>query len=185
MRVFILEEVSHCWDLWKYPDCSAINSVYFPLTKTCQHSSSLTWVYFPAWGSHKCLCPLSTETSLRFRHWSLCSLLGSVIEPGSHSCSFWSFFSNERPLPGQLSLFPLSLLLWQVFAFLRCSDFYCISFCSFHFNSSAIHTYCALPVQAAVSEWAFSKTSYGPRASLGLILHLYGAFQFCEIQLYK
>ena len=100
--------------------------MYFPLTKNCQHSSSLTWVYFPAGGLHKCLCPLSAETSLRFRHCLLCSLLRSVIEPGSHSCSFWSFFSNERPLPGHLSLSPLSLLLRQVFAFLRCSDFYCV-----------------------------------------------------------
>lgn len=124
MLFFILEEVSHCWDLWKYPGCSAINSMYFPLTKTCQHSSSLMWAYFPAWGLCKCLCPLSAETSLHFRHWSLCSLLGSVIEPGSHSCPFWSFFSNENPLSEHLSLPSVSLLLRQVFAFLRYSEFY-------------------------------------------------------------
>lgn len=134
MLPFILEETSHCWDLWKYAGCSAINSVYFPLTKTCQHSSSLTWVYLPARGLHKCLCPPSAETSLRFRHWCLCWLLGSVIEPGSHSCPFWSLFSSETPLPGHLSLSPLSLLLWQVSAFLRYSNF-CRIFVSAHLIS--------------------------------------------------
>lgn len=189
MPSFIPEEVSHCWDLWRYPGCGAINRVCFPLTKTCQRSSSLTWICFFAWRLRKCLCPLSAEMSLSFWHWFLCSLLGIY---------FWTwltflifFFSSITPLPGHLSLPPLPFLLLQVSVFLRYSDCYCLLV-----SAHPIPIQLPLYVLHAVCASCFGRMDFSEAflwsqncclafPSLGLVLHSHAAFKLCKTQLYK
>lgn len=126
MPSFIPEEVSHCWDLWRYPGYGAINRVCFPLTKTCQHSSSLMWICFFAWRLRKCLCPLSVETSQLL---ALVSLLttGDIFLNLAHISDFF-FLSIRNTSPWALfhASPPLPLLLLQVSVFLRYSDCYSV-----------------------------------------------------------
>lgn len=139
MPSFIPEEVSHCWDLWRYPGCGAINRMCFPLTKTCQHSSSLTWICFFAWRLRKCLCPLSAETSQLL---ALVSLLttGDIFLNLAHISDFFFLYKEHLSLgifpclPSPPFAFIAGLCFSQVFWLLLCN-----SFCSSH-SSAIIHT---------------------------------------------